>query len=71
MTDHLDTSRPGGRLDFLATYAAENRDGAIIAKELETMLGCQVGLKQGPLNQDSTGTNEYLFSQFLTAHFIP
>jgi hypothetical protein len=23
---------------------------------------------QGPLNQDSTDTNEYLFSQFLTAH---
>ena len=32
------------RLDFLATYAAEHIDGGLIARELETMLGCHVGL---------------------------
>ena len=32
------------RLDFLATYAAEHIDGGLISRELQTMLGCHVGL---------------------------
>ena len=32
------------RLDFLATYAAEHIDGGLIARELQTILGCHVGL---------------------------
>jgi hypothetical protein len=28
-------------------------------------------LEQGPLNQDSTDMNDYLFGQFLTDYFIP
>ena len=35
------------RLDFLATYAAEHIDGGLIARELETILGCQVSLDKG------------------------
>ena len=49
VADHLDISKVGTRLDFLATYAAENRDGAIMAKELETMLGCQVTIANAGL----------------------
>jgi hypothetical protein len=42
VADHLDLTQWGVRVDFLATYAAEHVDGARIAKELESMLGCQV-----------------------------
>ena len=34
-------------MDFLATYAAEHIDGGLIARELETILGCQVSLDKG------------------------
>lgn len=34
------------RLDFLATYAAVNLDGALIAKEITALIGCQVGLSR-------------------------
>jgi hypothetical protein len=47
--DHLDLAHWGARIDFLATYAAEHIDGALIAKEFEAMLGCKVretGLKK-------------------------
>ena len=34
------------RVDFLATYMAEQIDGGLLAKELESLLGCQVGLSK-------------------------
>ena len=34
------------RIDFLATYMAEQIDGGLLAKELEALLGCQVGLSK-------------------------
>ena len=33
-------------MDFLATYMAEQIDGGLLAKELEALLGCQVGLSK-------------------------
>ena len=33
-------------MDFLATYMAEQIDGGLLAKELESLLGCQVGLSK-------------------------
>lgn len=42
LIDHTDWS---ARVDFLATYMAEQIDGGLLAKELEGMLGCQVGCK--------------------------
>ena len=42
VADHLDLTQWGARIDFLSTYAAEHADGTKIAKELESMLGCQV-----------------------------
>ncbi len=40
--DHVDLGDWSARMDFLATYLAEQIDGGLLAKELETMLGCQV-----------------------------
>ena len=34
------------RVDFLATYMAEQIDGGLLAKELEALLGCHVGLSK-------------------------
>ena len=31
-------------MDFLATYVAVNLDGALIAKEISSLMGCQVSL---------------------------
>jgi hypothetical protein len=51
------------RLDFLATYAAEHIDGGLIARELQTILGCQVSLakdlegKETKANAGNQGTN--------------
>ena len=39
-------------MDFLATYAAVNLDGALIAKEITTIMGCQVGLSQDLYGSD-------------------
>lgn len=39
-------------MDFLATYAAVNLDGALISKEITGIVGCQVGL-----SQDLSGTD--------------
>ena len=53
-------------MDFLATYAAEHIDGGLIARELETILGCQVSLDKGlegketKANTGSQGTNNKL-----------
>ena len=33
-------------MDFLATYMAEQIDGGLLAKELEALLGCHVGLSK-------------------------
>ena len=38
----VDLADWGARLDFLATYMAEQIDGGLLAKELEQMLNCQV-----------------------------
>ena len=32
------------RLDFLATYAAENIDGNLICRTMKQMLDCEVGM---------------------------
>ena len=54
------------RLDFLATYAAEHIDGGLIARELETILGCQVSLDKGlegketKANTGSQGTYNFV-----------
>ena len=50
----------GARLDFLATYAAVNLDGAMIAKEITSLMGIPVGLSSdlfGNESQIKTGTS--------------
>ena len=53
------------RLDFLATYAAEKVDGGLIARELETMLGCHVGMSKDLLGKEteanSGGQGRFLY----------
>ena len=39
-------------MDFLATYAAVNLDGALISKEITSIMGCQVGLSQDLYGND-------------------
>ena len=39
-------------MDFLATYAAVNLDGALIAKEITGVIGCQVGLSKDLFGSD-------------------
>ena len=39
-------------MDFLATYAAVNLDGALIAKEMTSIVGCQVGLTKDLFGSD-------------------
>lgn len=45
-TDFIDLENWSSRLDFLATYMAEQINGGLLAKELETLLGCQVGMSK-------------------------
>ena len=40
------------RMDFLATYAAVNLDGALISKEITGIMGCQVGLSKDLYGSD-------------------
>ena len=40
------------RMDFLATYAAVNLDGALISKEITSIMGCQVGLSKDLYGSD-------------------
>ena len=50
----------GARLDFLATYAAVNLDGAMIAKEITSLMGIPVGLSSdlfGNESQIKTGSS--------------
>lgn len=43
INDNIDRADWSARVDFLATYMAEQIDGGLLAKELEAMLGgCQV-----------------------------
>lgn len=42
----LDLDDWSSRVDFLATYMAEQVDGGFLAKELEAMLACHVGLSK-------------------------
>ena len=44
--DFIDLADWSARLDFLATYMAEQLDGGLLAKELEQMLNLQVGLSK-------------------------
>eukprot|EP00094_Tigriopus_californicus_P004958 TCALIF_04774-PA protein Name:"Similar to nek8 Serine/threonine-protein kinase Nek8 (Danio rerio)" AED:0.11 eAED:0.12 QI:30/0.66/0.28/0.85/0.83/0.71/7/0/1060 len=46
VTDFIDLENWSSRLDFLATYMAEQINGGLLAKELETLLGCQVGMSK-------------------------
>ena len=39
-------------MDFLATYAAVNLDGALISKEITSIMGCQVGLSKDLYGSD-------------------
>ena len=39
-------------MDFLATYAAVNLDGALISKEITGIMGCQVGLSKDLYGSD-------------------
>ena len=51
----------GARLDFLATYAAVNLDGAMIAKEITSLMGLPVGLSSdlfGNESQIKTGSGK-------------
>ena len=41
---HLDMDNWSARVDFLATYAAEQIDGNLICRTLKQMLGCEVGM---------------------------
>ena len=52
-------------MDFLATYAAVNLDGALISKEITGIMGCQVGLSKDLYGSDlqaksTSGTTTYL-----------
>ena len=42
-------------MDFLATYAAVNLDGALISKEITGIMGCQVGLSKDLYGSDLQG----------------
>ena len=44
--EFLDKENWSARLDFLATYMAEQIDGGLLAKELETMLDVHVGMSK-------------------------
>lgn len=51
-------------MDFLATYAAVNLDGALISKEITGIMGCQVGLSKDLYGSDlqaksTSGTTTY------------
>lgn len=39
-------------MDFLATYAAVNLDGALISKEITSIMGCQVCLSSDLAGSD-------------------
>ena len=52
-------------MDFLATYAAVNLDGALISKEITGIMGCQVGLSKDLYGSDlqaksTSGTTTYI-----------
>ena len=54
-------------MDFLATYAAVNLDGALISKEITGIMGCQVGLSKDLYGSDlqaksTSGTTTYRVS---------
>ena len=55
------------RMDFLATYAAVNLDGALISKEITGIMGCQVGLSKDLYGSDlqakSTSGKVHIFRE--------
>lgn len=53
-------------MDFLATYMAEQIDGGLLAKELEQMLNCQVGLSKNLEGSDIQVVRNKSNGRFLT-----
>ena len=63
------------RMDFLATYAAVNLDGALISKEITGIMGCQVGLSKDLYGSDlqaksTSGTTTYSYGSTGCGVFI-
>ena len=58
------------RVDFLATYMAEQIDGGLLAKELESLLGCQVGLSKNLEGSDIQVTLPPHSCQLAKAKFL-
>ena len=63
------------RMDFLATYAAVNLDGALISKEITGIMGCQVGLSKDLYGSDlqaksTSGTTTSISMTLLLKHTV-
>ena len=62
-------------MDFLATYAAVNLDGALISKEITGIMGCQVGLSKDLYGSDlqaksTSGTTTSISMTLLLKHTV-